>query len=147
MGSRLTGRVPWGYFPRLPDRWRRSSAVEQGNHNPLVGGSNPPAATISRQYPLHPETGASRRGSDSFFWTGSTSLRDQPPFSPEPLTRQHQRCRAFRLPRHRGARREPSREVWEQLDCIAGVRENRAIAKVEVTLDRQTLGQDHRVGW
>ena len=26
--------------------WRRSSAVEQGNHNPLVGGSNPPAATI-----------------------------------------------------------------------------------------------------
>ncbi len=25
--------------------WRRSSAVEQGNHNPLVGGSNPPAAT------------------------------------------------------------------------------------------------------
>ena len=25
---------------------RRSSAVEQGNHNPLVGGSNPPAATI-----------------------------------------------------------------------------------------------------
>jgi hypothetical protein len=26
--------------------WRRSSAVEQGNHNPLVGGSNPSAATI-----------------------------------------------------------------------------------------------------
>ncbi len=25
--------------------WRRSSAVEQGNHNPLVGGSNPSAAT------------------------------------------------------------------------------------------------------
>src|SRR5208337_26280 len=29
--------------------WRRSSAVEQGNHNPLVGGSNPPAATIQIQ--------------------------------------------------------------------------------------------------
>ena len=29
-----------------PIGWRRSSAVEQGNHNPLVGGSNPPAATI-----------------------------------------------------------------------------------------------------
>ncbi len=28
--------------------WLRSSAVEQGNHNPLVGGSNPSAATISR---------------------------------------------------------------------------------------------------
>jgi hypothetical protein len=25
--------------------WQRSSAVEQGNHNPLVGGSNPSAAT------------------------------------------------------------------------------------------------------
>ena len=29
-----------------PVGWRRSSAVEQGNHNPLVGGSNPSAATI-----------------------------------------------------------------------------------------------------
>ena len=28
--------------------WQRSSVVEQGNHNPLVGGSNPSAATISR---------------------------------------------------------------------------------------------------
>src|SRR5579883_685232 len=27
-------------------RWQRSSVVEQGNHNPLVGGSNPSAATI-----------------------------------------------------------------------------------------------------
>jgi hypothetical protein len=26
--------------------WHRSSAVEQGNHNPLVGGSNPSGATI-----------------------------------------------------------------------------------------------------
>lgn len=26
-------------------RWQRSSVVEQGNHNPLVGGSNPSAAT------------------------------------------------------------------------------------------------------
>src|SRR5262245_41025174 len=26
-------------------RWRRSSVVEQGNHNPCVGGSNPPGAT------------------------------------------------------------------------------------------------------
>ena len=25
--------------------WQRSSVVEQGNHNPLVGGSNPSAAT------------------------------------------------------------------------------------------------------
>src|SRR5882762_6518 len=25
--------------------WHRSSAVEQGNHNPLVGGSNPSGAT------------------------------------------------------------------------------------------------------
>jgi hypothetical protein len=29
--------------------WRRSSAVEQGNHNPLVGGSNPSAATRKNQ--------------------------------------------------------------------------------------------------
>ena len=36
-----------GLSPRpLRIGWRRSSAVEQGNHNPLVGGSNPPAATI-----------------------------------------------------------------------------------------------------
>lgn len=35
------------YFSLLsnPSRWQRSSAVEQGNHNPLVGGSNPSAAT------------------------------------------------------------------------------------------------------
>ena len=25
--------------------WQRSSVVEQGTHKPLVGGSNPPAAT------------------------------------------------------------------------------------------------------
>ena len=29
--------------------WQRSSVVEQGNHNPLVGGSNPSAATHSVQ--------------------------------------------------------------------------------------------------
>ena len=34
------------YLRALRIGWRRSSAVEQGNHNPLVGGSNPPAATI-----------------------------------------------------------------------------------------------------
>jgi integrase len=27
--------------------WQRSSVVEQGTHKPLVGGSNPPAATSS----------------------------------------------------------------------------------------------------
>ncbi len=32
-------------FPPRKERWQRSSAVEQGNHNPLVGGSNPSAAT------------------------------------------------------------------------------------------------------
>src|SRR5580704_4215099 len=51
MGPRLTGGVSWGYFPRLRVGWRRSSAVEQGNHNPLVGGSNPPAATIPKRPP------------------------------------------------------------------------------------------------
>ena len=35
----------------LPLRWQRSSVVEQGTHKPLVGGSNPPAAT-SRFFPL-----------------------------------------------------------------------------------------------
>jgi hypothetical protein len=35
-----------GYVRCLSAGWRRSSAVEQGNHNPLVGGSNPSAATI-----------------------------------------------------------------------------------------------------
>ena len=39
----LTGRPPRGYLARLG--WRRSSAVEQGNHNPLVAGSNPAGAT------------------------------------------------------------------------------------------------------
>ena len=29
--------------------WQRSSVVEQGNHNPLVGGSNPSAATINKK--------------------------------------------------------------------------------------------------
>jgi hypothetical protein len=29
----------------IPDCWQRSSVVEQGTHKPLVGGSNPPAAT------------------------------------------------------------------------------------------------------
>jgi hypothetical protein len=28
-------------------RWQRSSGVEQRTHKPLVGGSNPPAATFS----------------------------------------------------------------------------------------------------
>ena len=32
----------------LPAHWLGSSAVEQGNHNPLVGGSNPSSATILR---------------------------------------------------------------------------------------------------
>ena len=31
---------------RVRPVWHRSSAVEQGNHNPLVGGSNPSGATI-----------------------------------------------------------------------------------------------------
>ncbi len=36
-----------GYSAHILTRWRCSSAVEQGNHNPLVGGSNPSTATIS----------------------------------------------------------------------------------------------------
>ena len=33
----------------MRDAWQRSSVVEQRNHNPLVGGPNPSAATrISR---------------------------------------------------------------------------------------------------
>ena len=41
----MTLEAPRRYLPRPFRRRRRSSAVEQGNHNPLVGGSNPPAAT------------------------------------------------------------------------------------------------------
>ena len=41
----LTGVRPAPYIPRLAGLWQRSSVVEQGNHNPLVGGSNPSAAT------------------------------------------------------------------------------------------------------
>jgi LPS sulfotransferase NodH len=43
-GGRL-GRYQAASRGRPLVEWRRSSAVEQGNHNPLVGGSNPPAAT------------------------------------------------------------------------------------------------------
>lgn len=33
--------------------WQSSSGVEQGTHKPLVGGSNPPAATrFFKQSPL-----------------------------------------------------------------------------------------------
>lgn len=39
------------YLPMcLVPPWQRSSAVEQGNHNPLVGGSNPSAATINNVF-------------------------------------------------------------------------------------------------
>ena len=35
-----------GRHPICALSWRSSSAVEQGNHNPLVGGSNPSSATM-----------------------------------------------------------------------------------------------------
>jgi tRNA-uridine 2-sulfurtransferase len=41
----LTRREPASYIAGASSRWQRSSVVEQGNHNPLVGGSNPSAAT------------------------------------------------------------------------------------------------------
>ncbi len=31
---------------RIETCWQRSSVAEQGTHKPLVGGSNPPAATF-----------------------------------------------------------------------------------------------------
>lgn len=47
------GLMGWGLIDRFgggrylgATGWRRSSAVEQENHNLLVGGSNPSAATI-----------------------------------------------------------------------------------------------------
>lgn len=48
----------WGqvrHKPHLnyPYLWRRSSVVEQRNHNPLVGGSNPSAATIFSLINIH----------------------------------------------------------------------------------------------
>ena len=41
----LTQHEPASYIAGASSRWQRSSVVEQGNHNPLVGGSNPSAAT------------------------------------------------------------------------------------------------------
>src|SRR5256885_10974725 len=54
----LTGKKPAPYIPRP---WQRSSVVEQGNHNPLVGGSNPSAATtIYMTNPSYFEVGSIR---------------------------------------------------------------------------------------
>ena len=69
---------------------RRSSAVEQGNHNPLVGGSNPPAATIPGRFvqfrsvseirdpprifvvlAVNPRQGAAERGAFYPLWSGA----------------------------------------------------------------------------
>src|SRR3954470_12151853 len=45
-GRKPVDERPWDAYLAPLAGWRRSSAVEQGNHNPLVGGSNPSAATI-----------------------------------------------------------------------------------------------------
>ncbi len=47
--ARLRHIPPPGRGP-VQAGWQRSSVVEQGNHNPLVGGSNPSAATISHRF-------------------------------------------------------------------------------------------------
>ncbi len=38
------------------EMWRRSSAVEQGTHKPLVTGSNPVVATFHQKSPLDSRT-------------------------------------------------------------------------------------------
>src|SRR6185437_14359263 len=50
---RLDSAARPSYIPRLG--WHRSSVVEQGNHNPLVAGSNPAGATIFQKILSAPE--------------------------------------------------------------------------------------------
>ena len=44
--------------------WQRSSVVEQRNHNPLVGGPNPSAATRINKRPIGSFFYSVRRGGD-----------------------------------------------------------------------------------
>jgi hypothetical protein len=57
----------------------------------------------------------------------------------------HQPRRPASLPHQRGLRRNPRSELGEERDRFASLFEVRQIADVEITLNRQSLGQDQGV--